>query len=89
MYLLWVRISSRLDLRAYPRADLLSTKHAPNIAVLVQVEAFLAKISSDVNVVSLVTASLTPLINGLVATYKAAGIFSSSTAASPAPAAAA
>lgn len=62
-------------------------------AVLSQVEAFLSKVVSDVNVVSLVQASLTPLINTLVATYKATGVFSSSTssaaAAAPAPSASA
>ena len=46
-------------------------------AVLSQVNGFLTKVTNDANVIAAVQDSLTPLINSLVATYKATGIFKS------------
>lgn len=53
-------------------------------AVLSQVNGFLAKVTTDVNVIAAVQDQLTPLINGLVATYKTVGIFKSTSTGAPA-----
>jgi phage-related minor tail protein len=63
-------------------ADLAGVAGSSKLAsVLSQVNAFLSKVTDDVNVISAVQSALTPVINELVATYKAVGIFKSSTAA--------
>lgn len=64
-------------------SDLVGVAGATKLqAVLSQVNGFLSKITDDTAVISAVQSSLTPLINELVATYKAVGIFKSAPAAS-------